>query len=327
MTMHTLRGLALVLLLVACGSAEDSTEDTAAFEQTDVTTASAVIEEAAEEAAPETIETEEATTTTAAGESEEPESDVAVDSSPNGETADVVLVRPTDVLNIRYGPGVSFDIAGDFGPTATDLPLTDVTDVVNGTPWVFVDGNGWVSAFFLTPSVSPETFATSGDPFQPIYELADVFSSNGDLTRVASWRGLYLALASDLRAPDEDIPRFRPSALPGLLTDTAPFYWGYCQEGECSAGDFSEEVGASFVSAATDADTELILNTLRPGPGGAPAAAIIPTQFENLNFIAVHDPGDDPDADGLDWMTWYVFIETDSDGPHVVGLLLDQWQP
>ena len=329
MTMHTIRALALVLVLVACGS-DSSTDETIAFEE--VTPTTAVTETLGEEStgaglteSTEAAVVEPTTTTVAADGEQEPES--AVDSSANGQTADVVLVRSNDVLNIRYGPGISFDIAGDFGPTATQLPLTDVTDVVSGTPWVFIDGNGWVSAFHLTPSVPPEVFADSGDPFQPVYDLSDVFASNGDLTEVASWRGLYLALAGEVRASDEDLPRFRPAELSSLLDESEPFYWGYCVESDCTPGDFSEEVGARFVSAATDSDTELILNTLRPGPGGVLASAIIPIEFENFNFVAVHDPGDDPDFDGLDWMTWYVFIETDADGPHVVGLLLDQWQP
>lgn len=306
----------LLLALAACGADDSTAETTFATEVTEAATEASTIEPTdgvAEEGAQ---QPDSAPSTSTAEVSDTP----ALGSAANGQIADVVLVEFDDVLNYRFGPGVDFEIAGSFGPTATGLALTDVTDVVGGSPWVFIDGAGWSNAFFLTSPLSDAEFAANQDAQDLVYQLEDIFANGGDLSEVTSWRGLFLS------QPGEVI-RYRSADVPNLLTDASPLYWGYCQEGECTAGSFADQVGGGYVDAIGDEDTQVLTNTLIPGPNGAQEDFIIPTEFQNFNYVAIHDPGDDPEFGGLDWMTWYVFIEATSDGPQVVALLLDQWLP
>ncbi len=304
-------------MLLACGSAdssEASTEETVATSSTEATqvlSGGGGSEDGTEGGI---------STPTAAIEAGLSTDGTVVNSSANGQLADVVLVQSNDVLNFRFGPGVNFAIAGNFPPTATNLSLTNVTDVVDGSIWVFIEGAGWVNSFFLTSSTSSEEFASDLDAQDLIFNLAGVFESRGNLTQITSWRGLHLGQLGD-------VDKIRSSEVPNLLTDPTALYWGQCQEGECNAGTFAEQVGDAYLSTIYDDGVRVLTNTLIPGPNGAASETIIPEEFQNFHFIAIHDPGDNPDFDGLDWMTWYVFIELTPDGPQVVGLLLDQWQP
>ena len=47
----------------------------------------------------------------------------------------------------------------------------------------------------------------------------------------------------------------------------------------------------------------------------------------NFVWVAVHDPGDNPEWEGLDWSTWFVFMELDGTLPKVVGLQIQTWGP
>ena len=264
--------------------------------------------------APEAVATTEATETTAAA--EEP------GINRTGEFAHVVLVEPNDVLNIRYGPGVGFDIAGTFGPTARDLPLTDVTDVVNGSPWVFIDGNGWVSQFFLTEAVAAAEAESNPATLETVQELSDIMAARGDLGEVVGWRGLFVAHFSP-------VVRFKADQLAGLLSSPTLYEWGSqgCSPSECPERTFSEAVAESFVGAWEDTDKIVTFDEKIPGPGGLGDAGIIPQEFANYHYVAVHDPGDDPQYEGLDWVTWYVYLDYSEARPVVVGMSVDSWGP
>lgn len=64
----------------------------------------------------------------------------------------VVGVAYDDVLNVRVGPGVSYDIVGTLEPTAEGVMQTGRARNLPGSIWVEVslsDGPGWVNDYFL----------------------------------------------------------------------------------------------------------------------------------------------------------------------------------
>ena len=96
---------------------------------------------------------------------------------------------------------------------------------------------------------------------------------------------------------------------------------------EIPARTFAEAIADSFLSAYDDADTATTVNEAIAGGNGRLPSHAIPFELQSFNYIGVHDPGDDPQYSGLDWVTWYVSIDYEDGAPVVVGLTIDQWAP
>ena len=90
---------------------------------------------------------------------------------------------------------------------------------------------------------------------------------------------------------------------------------------------FAEAITDSFVSAYDDPDTTTTVNEPIVGGNGRLAEDAIPFELQSFNYAGVHDPGDNPDFDGLDWITWYVSIDYEAGVPIIVGLTVDMWAP
>lgn len=64
----------------------------------------------------------------------------------------VVGVEHDDVLNVRAGPGVSYDVVGTYSPMEETVLQTGRARIFPGSLWVEVslpDGPGWVNDYFL----------------------------------------------------------------------------------------------------------------------------------------------------------------------------------
>lgn len=81
----------------------------------------------------------------------------------------VVGVRFDDVLNVRSGPGTSFDIIETLAPTSTEAVSLGEGRLLPGSIWWKVDVNGtvgWASASFLAMiGVTDDTTAAVVDAF------------------------------------------------------------------------------------------------------------------------------------------------------------------
>jgi hypothetical protein len=67
-------------------------------------------------------------------------------------TRSVVLVAPDDVLNVRSGPGVEYEIVANLSPTTAGVRLTGRQEVVGSSTWVEIvigHGTGWVNGHYL----------------------------------------------------------------------------------------------------------------------------------------------------------------------------------
>ena len=65
---------------------------------------------------------------------------------------------------------------------------------------------------------------------------------------------------------------------------------------------------AGYVSCWPDPDpgSTWALEETFDGDPSAPSQDLLPRNFD---YVAVHDPGDDPQYAGLDWVTWYVYFD------------------
>lgn len=242
-------------------------------------------------------------------------------------TKDVMLVPAGDVLNVRSGPGVENDIVATLAPTATGVALTGREAQIGSSTWAEIvteDGTGWVNEHYLAKTDS------TANPFSDTLavdlgdELAAVFAGRGDLTETAGTRGIYVA--------HHDQPRPFTN-LDGLLTDSTLHAWAGtgCAPEDCPDETpkltFAEGVADSFLGAWTDDDRQVAVDEVIPGGNGMLPDFIVPTEFKNLHYVAVKDPGDDPDYGGLDWYTWYVYFTYENDVPVVLGMSIDAWAP
>jgi hypothetical protein len=139
-------------LLVSCGDDDDVT--TAEPETTTTTTVAE-------------------TTTTEVDEPDEPDEPVELPGDPieifpfEGDEVGVVGVEADDVLNVRSGPGVQFDIVAELEPLATGVVATGHNRSLNGADiWAEVEADGatgWVNTAYL---------AYLGDTEDVTYQIA-----------------------------------------------------------------------------------------------------------------------------------------------------------
>ena len=153
MTIPRVAPLAVVLVVTAAACSSDSepaeTAGTApppTQATTATTTATTVAPTTSSEPLP-TATTSAVTTTTLPGEP----FDLFVPQ--DGEVLSVVAVAHDDVLNIREGPGVGFDIVGTLAPTADDVVGTGLGRRLDNSIWwqVMAFGTtGWVNSSFVS---------------------------------------------------------------------------------------------------------------------------------------------------------------------------------
>jgi len=252
----------------------------------------------------------------------------APEPAPAVRTFGVVLTDPSiyDPLNVRDAPGVRGTVIHRLAPTQTGFRPTGRQQTVDGSVWHEVDVSGtvgWVHGYYVTESW------TSGEAEDWIWEsalsaFADALASGEGLADVVSWRGLHVV------HHDDNLRRWRPRALSGLLSDETKLAWastGASAEERGPAASFAQEIAQSFLADYHDEDAQMEPGGLALGAGAVlPEAAISPA-FANFFRVAVHDPGDNPEYDGLDWSTWFVFLDMDGSAPRVVGLQLQSWYP
>jgi hypothetical protein len=76
-----------------------------------------------------------------------------------------------------------------------------------------------------------------------------------------------------------------------------------------------------------DTDTEINFNEPIEAGNGRLAQDAIPFALQGFNYVAVYDPGDNPEYGGLDWTIWYVSFDYHNGRPVVIALTVDQWSP
>ncbi|MCP3973959.1 MAG: SH3 domain-containing protein [bacterium] len=239
----------------------------------------------------------------------------------------VALVSHDDVLNVREDPTTASPIIGMLVPGVTVIRSGQV-ETTGSSLWVLIEtpiGEFWVNDWFLTPVVAEDTFAADPRVEQLLDAFAAIIADDGDLRQVTGRRGLYVSHHGDPI-------RFDPEDLATILTDPTTYHWpsnAVAPEDidEIPARTFAEAIADSFLSAYADDDTVTTVNEPNAGGNGRISEEAIPFPFRSFNYIGVHDPGDNPEYGGLDWVTWYVSVDYEDGAPVIVGMTIDQWAP
>ena len=233
------------------------------------------------------------------------------------EPASVVLVTADDVLNVRGDPDPQSDILGTLAFDATGVPLTGEEAGTNSGVWKrTASPEGWVNSFFLT-GPRPD----DGVIEEAVSDFAAALGTAADLRPVVDDRGLFVISFDQPK-------RFAGLDLAVVMDDETLYPWGSpaCSPDECpNEASFAEAVAQDFLDVWADDDVILSFNEPISAPNGTVPEHAIPDIFTNFGYVAVHDPGDNPEFDGLDWTTWYVFV--DGSTGKVVGMNLDIWAP
>jgi hypothetical protein len=240
----------------------------------------------------------------------------------------VALVAADDYLNVRHRAGIEADVIGRLLPGGA-VQATGDSAVVGSSTWREVrtpNGDGWVNAFYLTPSFADGAGPVALEPaaLDLITQLSQRFAAGDDFTDLVSEKGLWVAHhAASIR--------FDLDELDEILDDDTTYRWGSnaLEPGspEIRPRTFSEAVADRFVRTYDDSDRHVLVGEAVEGPNGRPPEFALPAEFTGFPFVTVFDPGDNPEYGGLDWTTWMVSFSYEEGDLRVVGLTLDEWAP
>ncbi len=236
----------------------------------------------------------------------------------------VVLLAPDDPnnsLNVRAGPGTDNPRVTTLAPAQADLVATGAVDLVDGRTWhelVVGEAVGWVYGYYLTETWTPGDVEQEWDWRQTIDQFANALVVGEGLEEVVSWRGLFVIHF------DDNLRRWAPEDLVGLHGDDTELTWSNtgasAGESEATVGTWKEVIADAFLSDYLDQDVDFQVGGMTLGGNAVLPEGAISSAFANFPWVAIHDPGDDENLGGLDWSTWFVFLELESDGPKVVGI-------
>ena len=110
-------------------------------------------------------------------------------------------------------------------------------------------------------------------------------------------------------------------------------YWAFQSTYEVNWGDgygSGEPVTGTFPEIVLPALQDVFKNVTftcnEVVLGGATYVVEWPTEYTNINFYSLHNPGTEPFG-GLDWRTWLAGVEYVDGQPYLFALLNYQWEP
>ncbi len=236
----------------------------------------------------------------------------------------VVLVQPTDRLNVRAGPGPDQPVLATLPPDASGLLPTGREQIVQGARWVEVrlpDGRiGWVNAAFLTQQVSPQAFCADPQVVALLDRLeAAIREQDGQALAalISPIHGLRIHVS---RLSDAVV--IRPDQAVTLFTDDTPIRWGVHPASALEiVGPFREAVLPDLLDVITRPH-ERHCGLLVPPVTYQPAW---PEAYRAFNFYSLHRPG--TPGNELDWRTWVVGVAVVDGRPYVAVLMQFFWEP
>ncbi len=229
------------------------------------------------------------------------------------------------MLNIRSGPGVENAVVGTLATKETGISRTGKTSSVGDDLWVEIQnpggGTGWVNADFLTEYVTPLAFCGDTRVTSLLRNLeVAVNTTDGELLRslVSPVHGLDMVYIRDGM-----VANYTPEEAYWAFQSTYEVNWGDGYgSGEPVIGTFPEIV----LPALQDVFKNVTFTCNEVVLGGATYLVEWPTEYANINFYSLHNPGTEPFG-GLDWRTWLAGVEYVDGQPYLFALLNYQWEP
>ena len=256
-----------------------------------------------------------------------PMTEPATGSSPR--SLGVVLIDPTihDVLNVRQLPGAANPIVATLHRTQTQIVPTGTTVFVDGRPWreITVGGVvGWVHGRYVTDTWATSEVERAWDWQSALAAFVEALERGEGLEEMVTWRGFYAVDNGGRR-----LHWWKPSEVSGLLAANPMVMWDYQGASADDVGPkpFNDLITSSFVNTYRDPDVAFEVRGLPLGSGSVIPSAAVSTAFENFVWVSMHDPGDDTQWEGWDWITWFVYFELDGEIPKVVGVQPQTWGP
>jgi len=242
------------------------------------------------------------------------------------EYAVINVLDEDDMLNIRSGPGVENAVVGTLRSDQSGLIRTGKASSVGEDTWVEIQnpggGTGWVNADFLTEYVSPSAFCADTRVTSLLQNLKTAANTaNGELIRplVSPLHGVDIVYIRDGM-----VANYSPEEAGWAFQSTYDVNWGLgAGSGEPVTGTFPEII----LPALQDVFKNESLTCNEIKLGGATYQVEWPSEYANLNFYSIHNPGSDPSYGGLDWRTWLAGVEYVDGKPYLFALLHYQWEP
>jgi Bacterial SH3 domain len=238
----------------------------------------------------------------------------------------VIRVAPDDTLNIRSEPGVESSVVGTLQPTQSGLTRTGKTSSVGEETWVEIQnpggGTGWVNTDFLTAYVDPAAFCADARVTSLMDDLKTaVNTTNSKLfsSLVSPVHGLDVVYIRD-----GTVANYTPDEAGWAFQSTYQVDWGTgAGSGQTVSGTFPEII----LPALQDVFKNVSLTCNEIKLGGATYTVEWPSEYANLNFYSLYNPGNDPSNAGLDWRTWLAGVEYVDGQPYLFSLSNYQWEP
>ena len=226
---------------------------------------------------------------------------------------------PSDVLNVRDGPGTSYDAVATLDASARGVSIVGDPVAVGSAEWVEIthfETTGWVNRRFLVHDVPSTDFCASPLPNVVVDEFAGALEARSDerlSSIISEVHGLSLALEGGL--PHNAI---RVGPRPYSEGTNINLY-------------FDEDV--SIVATFAEYANPLILDVLSGAKSQScnshvdgPSVNILGLGvFDSINYLSFHRP---ESQDGLaDWATVIIGFDGDGRGEWKVVsvLILDSW--
>jgi hypothetical protein len=231
----------------------------------------------------------------------------------------VVVLRDT-ALPFYGTPSVDGEVVGEIAPSADALQGTGRVERVHGTTWVELHhaGNrGWADARFLSRRVDGGSFCADRDVNDLLVDLELAIRERSEerlFGDISPAHGLYVQY-SRTEAPVHLSDR---EAASRMMSDEE-MTWGTGVSGYPIVGSASDLVFSEMGPALRTGQhhcNELV-------GGSAPYDVELPGGFQNVNFYALHNPGQHE----YDWVTWIVGVEYVEGVPYVLSMHRFAWEP
>lgn len=248
-------------------------------------------------------------------------SQVANDPKPlegTGSRLAVAFMTPGNLLNVRSGPGATFDVVDTLEADTQDLLATGQRELNDEILWVEVQRaggeSGWVSSDFLTEQVDSEIFCNDSQVGTVLDKLTLALRYKDGRSLALLVSPLHgLTLHHDFLNPGVS---FRDAqVLSVLFNSTTDYDWGVQGDtGEALIGPFKDVILPGIEDVVLQNHTRHC-NTLEEGVAtgvqeeafSPTSVAIWPGEYRKINYVALYRAA--PPDDETGWRTLGVGIE------------------